>query len=77
MIDTLAFIGYREAFDDIKYATKLKEEITKAKNIPEKANIAHEAEQFLEGQDYNSYYGSHDPNWMRLQIIQYLLKLIK
>jgi len=73
VIDTIAWEGYREAFDDIKYATTLMFEIEKAKKEgdAEKKKIAMEAEKYLEELDV----GGGDLDRNRSEMIRYILKL--
>jgi len=53
VVDTIAFEGYREGYDDIRYATTLKLECQEAKLSGEPIRIAaaKEAEDFLENRD--------------------------
>ena len=70
IVDTIAWEGYREAIDDIRYGTTLKEMIAKAKKEKRKMGIAQKAEKFLETFDVND-----NPELIRLKIINYILKL--
>ncbi len=74
VIDTIALEGYREAIDDIRYATTLMLEIQKARNSarPEKIKLADSAEKWLA--DLKST--TADLNETRSKIIDYILKLI-
>ncbi|MFA6815037.1 MAG: LamG domain-containing protein [Lentisphaeria bacterium] len=53
VVDTMAFEGYREGYDDIRYATTLKFECQEAKlsSNPVRVAAAKEAEDFLEKRD--------------------------
>jgi len=72
VVDTIAWEGFREGIDDIKYATTLKLEIKRVKEqgSPRKKKIAEEAEKYLANLDVN---GNLDI--IRSKIITYLLKL--
>jgi hypothetical protein len=72
VIDTIAWEGYREGQDDIRYATTLRlaiEKIKESKNR-EIRNLAIEAEKYLEVLDLDK-----NPDTIRLEIINYILKL--
>jgi hypothetical protein len=73
VIDTIAWEGYREAMDDIRYGTTLKEYIAKAKKSgnTRKHRLAVQAEKWLEKADVNK----RDLDTVRLQIINWILKL--
>jgi len=72
IIPTLAIEGYREAIDDIRYGTFLKSLIIKNKGwYGKKAGIAKSAENYLETLDTK-----RDPGVIRLEIIDYILKLM-
>lgn len=73
VIDTIAFEGYREAIDDIRYATTLKLKIEEArKSRSEKVKkIALSAEQYLQALNPNA----RNLDVVRLEIINYILKL--
>jgi len=75
VIDTIAWEGYREGIDDIKYATTLKIEIEKAKKSGNKKlrEVALSAEKYLEFCDVKK----GDLDTIRLEIIRYILKLTK
>ncbi|MFH2069344.1 MAG: hypothetical protein ABII89_07805 [Candidatus Omnitrophota bacterium] len=72
VIDTLAWEGYREAIDDIRYATTLKLEIAEAKKSADAGikETALSAEQWLSQLDIN-----RDLDTVRLEIINHILKL--
>ena len=72
VIDTIAFEGYREGIDDIRYAATLKLKIEKAKKSGNKKlrEVALSAEKYLEDLDVN-----RDLDIIRLEIIRYILKL--
>jgi hypothetical protein len=73
VIDTIAWEGYREAIDDIKYATVLKKESEKAKNSsnPLKLKMAREADVFLEKVDVEK----ENLYEIRAKIVDYILGL--
>ncbi|MDD5483826.1 MAG: hypothetical protein PHP98_09280 [Kiritimatiellae bacterium] len=71
VIPTLAFEGYREGIDDIRYGTLLRSLISKNKGwFGQKAKIAKAAENYLETLDTR-----RDLGVIRLEIIEYILKL--
>ena len=72
VIDTIAWEGYREGIDDIRYATTLKLETEKAKKLKDKGvrELALSAEKYLEELDVN-----RNLDTVRLEIIDYILKL--
>jgi len=67
LIDTLAWEGYREAIDDVKYATLLK---TLAEHVPN-SPVAREALQWLEATDAKTA----DLDQVRREMISFILKL--
>ena len=71
-IDTIAWEGFREAVDDVRYATTLKLEIDKAKKSKNsnKKKLALQAEKYLEELDVTG-----DLDVIRRKIISYILKL--
>ena len=73
-VDTIAFAGYREAIDDVKYATTLRLFIEKAKKSqnPETVKLALTAQKYLERLDTR-----RDLDTIRKEIIDYILKLQK
>jgi len=73
VIDTIAWEGYREAIDDIKYAIALKKEIERAKNSsnPLKLKMAREADEFLEKVDVEK----ENLYEIRAKIVDYILGL--
>ncbi|MDD4016739.1 MAG: hypothetical protein PHV28_02235 [Kiritimatiellae bacterium] len=77
VVETPAFEGYREAVDDLRYATKLREEIVKAKagGDARKKEAAEAAEAWLAA--LNPLAPGFDPTWIRLQIIDWTLQLLK
>jgi hypothetical protein len=71
VIETLALVGYREAIDDIRYGTLLKQLIERNRSGP-KARIAADAESYLKNLDnYDNL------SKIRKKIIQFILKLKK
>ncbi|MFA7183797.1 MAG: hypothetical protein WC082_02825, partial [Victivallales bacterium] len=70
VIETIALAGYREAIDDIRYATLLKRLILSNCNS-NKSAIATAAENYLNG--INNYDNLHD---VRNKIIDYILQLL-
>ncbi|MFH2068598.1 MAG: hypothetical protein ABII89_03940, partial [Candidatus Omnitrophota bacterium] len=71
VIDTIAWEGYREAMDDIRYGTTLKLLIEETKKSGAKTEIAREAEEYLKNLDVKD----KSPDLIRLEIIAYILKL--
>ena len=74
VVNTLAFEGYREAFDDIRYATKLLLECRAARSSGNAGRIAaaNEAERFLEERDVREA----PPEETRHEIIKRILNLL-
>ena len=74
--DTPSWEGYREGIDDIRYATKLRQEIRKAESGSDlrKKQIAVQAGLWLA--KINVHAPGFDPEWTRFQIIEWILKLI-
>jgi len=72
VVDTIAWEGYREAIDDIRYATTLALAIQSARKAGGKAKqaTAREAEEYLQSIDTNS-----DLDKVRLRTIDYILRL--
>ncbi|MFH2069065.1 MAG: hypothetical protein ABII89_06360, partial [Candidatus Omnitrophota bacterium] len=70
VVDTIAWEGYREGIDDIRYGTTLKLLIAQKKGGP-KNREALEAEDYLK--NLNALY--KNPDRIRLEIIDYILKL--
>ncbi|MHC4654988.1 MAG: hypothetical protein ACYS91_08205 [Planctomycetota bacterium] len=72
VIDTIALEGYREAIDDIRYATTLKLQIERAKRSgnKQKKTEASSAEKWLSQLDV-----AEDLDDVRSKIIDYILKL--
>ncbi len=73
VIRTLAWDGFREAVDDVRYLStlQLRAEAALHSSSPEKCAAAKEALAFLKGLDS----GKNDPEWMRLKAMDYLLQL--
>jgi hypothetical protein len=73
MIDTLAWEGFREGIDDVRYATKLKQDAARAiaSGNPTAARAAKKALMWLELTDEKTA----DLDTMRLEMIQYILKI--
>ncbi|MFH1903853.1 MAG: hypothetical protein ABIK20_07395 [Candidatus Omnitrophota bacterium] len=72
VVDTIAWEGYREAIDDIRYGTTLKLLIEKTKKSGAKTEIAREAEEYLNNLDVKD----KSPDLIRLEIIDYILNLL-
>ena len=72
MIDTIAWEGFREGVDDVRYATTLTLQIAAAMagKDPERTRVAGEAQQYL-----NEFEVSGDLDEIRSSIIGYILKL--
>lgn len=73
VVDTIAWEGYREAVDDIRYATTLREAAAAARKSgdPAKVQLANTAEQWLQGIDAENA----DLDAVRTAIIRWILKL--
>jgi len=71
VVDTIAWEGYREAIDDIRYGTTLKLLIEKAKKNGKKTDIVQKAEAYLTRLDVET-----NPDRIRMEIIDYILKLL-
>jgi len=71
-VDTLQWEGYREAIDDIRYATTLTLEISaaQASGDPVKVQLANEAAAYLESID-----GTGNLDLVRQRIVEYILGL--
>ena len=69
----MAWEGYREAIDDIRYASTLRLTIERALRggDPDKARAARQAAQYLEYLDVDQ-----DPDAVRDEIISYVLSLV-
>ena len=76
VLDTPSWQGYREARDDVRYATKLRQEILRVKKSgsPDAVKLAEKAHFFLENMKVDD--PNFDPSWTRLQIIGLILELI-
>jgi len=74
VIDTLAIEGFREAVDDVRYATLLYQKIEEATSSddPQRRQLAADAEEYLAELDV-----SGDLDKIREEIICYILKLSK
>ncbi|MFH2069349.1 MAG: hypothetical protein ABII89_07830 [Candidatus Omnitrophota bacterium] len=70
VVDTIAWEGYREAIDDIRYGTTLKLFIAQTDKNSPKAEVARKAEAYLANLD-----AEKNPDLIRLEIIGYILKL--
>lgn len=75
MVDTPSWEGYREGIDDVRYATMLRKCIQKYQKHPQKGKTASLADKFL--LNINVHDPEFDPTWTRLQIIEFILKLVK
>ena len=77
VVDTPGWEGHREGTDDVRYATKLRQEILKAKKGSNKVKKAKalKAERFLD--TVNIYAQEFDPAWTRYHIIDHNLNLIE
>ncbi len=73
VVDTIAWEGYREAVDDIRYATTLREAAAAARKSgdPAKVQLANAAEQWLQNIDAEKA----DLDAVRTAIIRWILKL--
>ncbi|MBO5760104.1 MAG: LamG domain-containing protein [Lentisphaeria bacterium] len=77
VVDTPGWEGHREGTDDVRYATKLRQEILKAKKGSDKVKKAKalKAERFLD--TVNTFAQEFDPAWTRYHIIDHILNLIE
>ena len=77
VIDTIAWEGYREAMDDIRYGTVLKKLISRITSDPNKEStklsLAKEADEWLEALDENS----RNLDTVRMEMIGYILRLMR
>ena len=73
VIDTIAWEGYREGIDDVRYVTTLVKAIesAKASSDAQRKKVAVEAEQYLENLDVTR----QDSDAIRQEMIGYLMKL--
>jgi hypothetical protein len=71
VISTIGLAGFREGVDDIRYATKLKQLIERNKN-GSKAKLATTSQAYLDEIMVNN-----DLKLVRLEMINYILKLLK
>jgi hypothetical protein len=73
VIDTVAWEGYREGIDDVRYVTTLTKAIenAKASSDPKRKILAIDAQKYLETLDVEQ----RDLDTIRMEIIGYLLKL--
>ena len=76
VVDTPSYEGYREAIDDIRYATKLQMEIERALAGPDaKAReTARAARAWLDAIHVDMV--GYDPEWIRWQMVEWTLKLM-
>lgn len=75
VIDTPGWEGYREGIDDVRYATKLRQEILRAASDPARKAKAEKAARFLDAVQIDTM--EFDPAWTRLQIIDFLMDLME
>ncbi|MBO4304692.1 MAG: hypothetical protein J6A21_08930 [Lentisphaeria bacterium] len=77
VLDSPGWEGYREGFDDVRYATCLRYRILDARkgSDPAKKRLAERASKFLDG--INVHAPNFDPSWIRMQIVEYILDLSK
>ncbi len=73
VIDSPGWEGYREGIDDVRYATKLRQEIVRAASNPVKKKAAEKAARFLDTVNIDTQ--EFDSAWTRMQIIDHLLDL--
>lgn len=73
VIDTLAWEGYREGVDDVRYVTTLAKSIREAKESPDASTraTALDGERYLEALDVEN----RDPDTIRLEITDRILEL--
>lgn len=74
VIDTIAWEGYREGIDDIRYATKLKQVAADAlsSGVPERITAANQALNWLESVDERST----NQDLLRLEMIRHILHML-
>ena len=70
-----AWEGYREGIDDIRYATKLRQEIRRAADLPAKREIAARALHFLDTVNIDT--PEFSAAWTRMRIIDFILDLVE
>ncbi len=75
VVDTIAWEGYREAIDDIRYATAFRERLAavRAKGSAEQKALADEAEKWFDADDPSV--SDFDPDSTRERIVAWMLKL--
>ncbi len=73
VVDTPGWEGYREGIDDVRYATKLREEIARAASDPAKKKLAEKASRFLDTTNIDTQ--EFDSARTRMRIIDYILDL--
>ena len=77
VIDTPSWEGQREGIDDIRHATKLRQEIARVRRTGSAGGkeTADAVEAWLGGLDVGA--PDYDPDWVRWQIIDWTLKLME
>ena len=77
VLDTPSWEGQREGIDDIRYATKLRQEIVRVRRDGSASakETADAAAAWLDMLDVNAL--DYDPAWVRWQLIDWTLKLMK
>lgn len=70
VIDTIQWEGFREAVDDVRYASTLAQRIEQAKAKPQTQALAAEAQQWLDKIDTNG-----DLDAMRVKMVEWILRL--
>lgn len=78
VLDTPSWEGQREGIDDIRYATKLRQEIDRVRRTgapPAVKEAAEQADAWLGMIDVDA--PDYDPQWVRWQIIDWTLKLME
>lgn len=75
VIDTIAWEGFREGIDDIRYATKLKQLAEEAlhSGVSQRITVANEALNWLEETDERST----NADLLRLEMIHYIMHLLE
>ena len=73
-VSTLALEAFREAVDDVRYATRLLQQIEHARQhgTPATKTLAEEAFQWINGVDFFTA----DPDLVRSQLVDYTRQLI-
>ncbi len=75
VVNTISWEGYREAIDDIRYATAFRERLAavRAKGTAEQKALADEAEKWFDADDPTV--SDFDPDLTRVRLVEWMLKI--